>query len=102
MSKLALIALILAACGKPKHLPECDTFQKTVDKLSQCKSLPDTAKAEIAKADKQLKGMFDMIDQAGGIEKAPQDVQDNLKDTCKSQNSTIIDAYQKVAPDCLK
>jgi hypothetical protein len=102
MKSLALVlALAAAGCSK-KHLAECDAFQATVDKLAKCKSLPDSAKDSIQASGKQLKEMFDAIDQAGGIDSAPKDLQEQLRDTCKSQNAAIVEAYSKLAADCLK
>ncbi|MDB4952671.1 MAG: hypothetical protein JWO36_240 [Myxococcales bacterium] len=104
MTKLWLAGFCLVtACGKPKHLAECDTFEHTLDQIAACKSLPPAADhATIDKARKQLHGMFEMLDQAGGIEKAPPEMQDSLKETCRAQNTAITQAYQKLAPDCLK
>jgi hypothetical protein len=103
MNRVAIALLMLAACGKPKHLPECDAFEQTLDKVAKCKSLPPGAdRKSIEASQKTLKGTFDMLDQAGGIEKAPQDMQDSLRNTCKTQNAAIVEAYQKLAPACLK
>ena len=103
MTKIWVAVLFVAACGKPKHLPECDEFVATVDKIVSCKTLPASAdRAQLEQARKTITGAFDMMDQAGGIEKAPKDVQENLRSTCKAQNSAIVEVYTKVAPDCLK
>ena len=107
MNKLALAALTLglsfstAACSK-KRLAECDAFQATIKKISNCKTLPESARAEIKSTSNQLEELFDALDQAGGIDSAPKDLQDELRDSCKSQNAAIVETYAKVAPDCLK
>ncbi len=95
------IALAAGACSK-KRIAECETFQGTIDKLARCKSLPEDARTEISKQAKTLREMFDALDQAGGVDKAPQNLQDQLRDACKTQNSAIVEMYAKVAPDCLK
>ena len=99
--QIALDLLLAPGCGN-KRLAECDAFQKTVDKLAACKSLPEEARTSVQSTSKQLKQLFDGLDSAGGVDSAPDDVKKQLRDTCKSQNDAIVEVYSKVAPDCLK
>ena len=99
--KLFVLVLVVA-CSKPKHLAECDHFQATIDKIAKCSSLPPTGKDEIQKAANQLKSLFDTLDQAGGIDSAPTELQDSLRDTCRAQDRSIAELYQKVVPDCFR
>jgi hypothetical protein len=100
---VSVLLLLACACGKPKHIAECDAFEATMDKIVHCKTLPKTVDLNsIIAAQKQMKGVFEMIDQSGGIEKAPKDMQDSIKETCRTQNKQVVEVYQTVAPDCLK
>lgn len=96
-----VLSLAAAGCGN-KRLAECEAFQKTVDKLATCKSLPAEAKTAVQGSSKQLKELFDSLDAAGGMNSAPDDVKKELRETCRQQNDAIVEVYSKVAPDCLK
>ena len=37
-----------------------------------------------------------------GVGDAPKDLVDQLRDTCKTQNKTVVDEYKKLMPECMK
>ncbi len=43
-----------------------------------------------------------MIDDAGGIGDAPPELVQQMRDTCKTQNKTIVEQFQKLTPECMK
>lgn len=105
MSKLvvacAVAAVLAAGCSK-KRVVECDDFVKTAEKLGKCAKLPEGSRATIGAAAKQIKDMLQMVDDAGGFDSAPAETVDQMRSTCKSQNTRIVEEMQKTFPDCLK
>lgn len=90
-----------AGCSK-KRIPECDAFAATVDKIANCSKLPEGDRAEVQRSAKQIKDALQMIDDAGGIGDAPADLVNTLRDSCKTQDKAIVEAYSKLMPECLK
>ena len=93
--------LIVGGCSK-KRVAECDEFVKTAEKLGKCDKLPEGSRASVAAAAKQIKDMLQMVDDAGGFDSAPAETVDQMRQACKSQNTTIVDEMQKSFPECLK
>jgi hypothetical protein len=104
MNKLLIVALVFAGaagCSK-KRVAECDAFVETIEKISKCDKLPADQRTAVSESGKQIKDALKMIDDAGGVGDAPEDLVKQLRDTCKTQNTTVIEQFQKVAPDCVK
>jgi hypothetical protein len=104
MNKLLIGVLVLGAaagCSK-KRVAECDAFVATIEKISKCDKLPAEQRTAVAESGKQIKDALKMIDDAGGVGDAPEDLVKTLRDTCKTQNTTVIEQFQKVAPECVK
>ena len=103
MKRALLLVIALAACGKkPGPLPECDQLRATIDRMSACTALPPEARAQVTRARDELTQILQMIDQAGGVDRAPPELEESVKDTCRAQNDGIVEAYRAVAPDCVK
>ena len=104
MNKLliAAAALALAAGCSKERVAECDAFVETIEKISKCDKLPAEQRNQVAESGKQIKDALKMIDDAGGVGDAPEDLVRQLRDTCKTQNTTVIEQFQKVAPECVK
>jgi len=105
MNKLLLacgVAAVLASGCSKKRVAECDEFVKTAEKLSKCDKLPESARSSVGTAAKQIKDMLQMVDDAGGFDAAPKETVDEMRSTCKSQNTRIVEEMQKTFPDCLK
>lgn len=105
MNKLLLAGVVLVGLGtgcSKKRIAECDDFAATVDKIAKCDKLPAESRKEIENASKTMKDALQMIDDAGGVGDAPQDLVKQLRDTCKTQQKTIVDEFSKLAPDCVK
>jgi hypothetical protein len=105
MNKLLLACSVVAAlatgCSK-KRVAECDDFVKTAEKLAKCDKLPEGSRSSVASAAKQIKDMLQMVDDAGGFDQAPKETVEEMRQTCKSQNTRIVEEMQKTFPDCLK
>lgn len=104
MNKLLIGVLVLgsmAGCSK-KRVAECDAFVETIEKLSKCDKIPADQRTQVAESAKQIKDALKMIDDAGGVGDAPEDLVRQMRDTCKTQNTTVIEQFQKVAPECVK
>ena len=105
MNKLLLacgVAAVLASGCSKKRVAECDEFVKTAEKLGKCDKLPEGSRSTIGAAAKQIKDMLQMVDDAGGFDSAPAETVDQMRSTCKSQNTRIVEEMQKTFPDCLK
>jgi hypothetical protein len=102
VTRALLVVLALAACKKPAPLAECDQLRATIDRIGACATLTPDAKAEVARARDQLAQILQLIDQAGGADRAPAELRDSVKETCRAQNDGIVEAYRAVAPDCVK
>jgi hypothetical protein len=98
----AVVAGVMSVGCTKKRVAECDDFVATIDKIASCSKLDEKARGEIAKSSKQIKDALKMIDDAGGVGNAPADHVQPLRDTCKTQQKTVVDEYMKLAPDCFK
>ena len=104
MNTLLIGVLVLGAmagCSK-KRVAECDAFVETIEKLSKCDKIPANERTPVAESAKQIKDALKMIDDAGGVGDAPEDLVRQMRETCKTQNTTVIEQFQKVAPECVK
>ena len=104
MNKLLIAVLVLggmAGCSK-KRVAECDAFVETIEKISKCDKLPEDQRKSVADSGKAIKDALKMIDDAGGVGDAPEDLVRQMRETCKTQNTTVIEQFQKVAPECVK
>jgi hypothetical protein len=105
MNKLLLVCVVVGGlvtgCTK-KRVAECDEFVATIDKISKCEKLPADSRKQVAESGKTIKDALKMIDDAGGVGDAPKDLVDQLRDTCKTQNKTVVDEYTKLMPECMK
>lgn len=105
MNKLLLVCVVfgglVTGCTK-KRVAECDAFVATIDKIAKCDKLPADSRKSIEASGKSIKDALKLIDDAGGIGDAPQDLVQQMRDTCKTQNATIVEQYTKLAPDCMK
>jgi hypothetical protein len=99
MKKLLLLLLVVAACKKTK-IPECEDLVKTAEKIEKCEKIPADKRAEIRTGTDQIRNALKLLEDVG--DQAEQSQLDGLAKTCKQQNETIRDLYQKVAPECLK
>ena len=107
MNKLSLVLGLglglagTAGCSK-KRVAECDAFVETVEKISKCDKIPAEQRTQLAESAKSIKEALKMIDDAGGVGDAPADVVKQMRETCGTQNRTVIEQFQKVAPECVK
>lgn len=105
MNKLLLVCVVVGGlvtgCTK-KRVAECDEFVATIDKISKCEKLPAESRKQVAESGQTIKDALKMIDDAGGVGDAPKDLVDQLRDTCKTQNKTVVDEYMKLMPECMK
>jgi len=103
MSKLALATVLavslLSGCKKNK-VPECEVFLATIEKIGKCDKVPEASRKEIVDSAKTIRDSLKMIEDAGGD--VPDDLMSSMKDACKSQETTVREMYEKVAPECLK
>ena len=104
MNKLVVLvgALVLGSGCSSKRVPECDEFVQTIEKISKCEKLPEEQRKPLAESAKQIKDALQMIDDAGGVDKAPDHLVRQMKDTCKTQNRMVVEQFQKLAPECMK
>lgn len=100
MNRLLIAVLVLGAGCSKKHVAECDAFVETIDKISKCDKIPAAEREQLASSAKQIKDALKMLDEAGGD--APDDLVKQMRETCGSQNRTVIEQFQKVAPECVK
>jgi hypothetical protein len=98
---VAAAMLVGAGCSK-KRVAECDDFVETVEKIAKCDKLPEDQRKQVADSGKTIKDALQMIDDAGGVGDAPQDLVKQLRDTCKTQNTSVTDTFKKLQPDCMK
>ena len=105
MNKLLLVCVVVGGlvtgCTK-KRVAECDEFVATIDKIAKCEKLPTESRKQVAESGQTIKDALKMIDDAGGVGDAPKDLVDQLRDTCKTQNKTVVDEYMKLMPECMK
>ena len=105
MNKLLLVCVVVGGlvtgCTK-KRVAECDEFVATIDKITKCEKLPAESRKQVAESGQTIKDALKMIDDAGGVGDAPKDLVDQLRDTCKTQNKTVVDEYMKLMPECMK
>jgi hypothetical protein len=105
MNKLLLVCVVVGGlvtgCTK-KRVAECDEFVATIDKIAKCEKLPAESRKQVAESGQTIKDALKMIDDAGGVGDAPKDLVDQLRDTCKTQNKTVVDQYMKLMPECMK
>jgi hypothetical protein len=107
MNKLVSVCAVTAAlivgagCSK-KRVEECDAFVATVEKIAKCDKLPEDQRKTVAESAKTIKDALKMIDDAGGVGDAPQDLVKQLRDTCKTQDVQVTDTFKKLQPDCVK
>ncbi len=99
MNKALLVVLLAAGCSKTK-IPECEELVKTAEKLEKCEKIPAENKKEISQGVKQIKSALKMLEDVG--DQAEKSQLDTLANTCRDQNKSIRDIYEKVAPECLK
>lgn len=105
MNKLMLCAVIVSGLVtgcKKERVAECDEFVATIDKVAKCEKLPAETRKQISESGKTIKDALKQIDDAGGIGNAPKDLVDQMRDTCKTQNKTVVDEYTKLMPECMK
>ena len=102
MNKLLIAVLVLGVGCSKKRVAECDAFVETIEKISKCDKLPEDQRKSVAESGKAIKDALKMIDDAGGVGDAPDHLVKQLRDTCKTQNTTVIEQFQKVAPECVK
>jgi len=93
----AMLVLSLGACAK-KRIPECDALAAKIEKISACPTIPTDQRASIIESAKTIRDSMQMIDDAGGVAKAPPDLVNSMHDTCKTQGA----ALDKMYADCLK
>ena len=110
MNKRALVGVMVAsvvglgglgACTK-KRVAECDEFVATIDKIAKCPKLPEESRTSVQESAKTIKDALKLIDDAGGVGDAPDDLVKQLRDTCKTQNKTVVEQYTKLMPECMK
>ena len=105
MNKLLLVCVVVGGlvtgCSK-QRVAECDEFVTTIDKIAKCEKLPAESRKQVAESGKTIKDALKLIDDAGGVGDAPKDLVDQLRDTCKTQNKTVVDEYMKLMPECMK
>ncbi len=105
MNKLLLVCVVVGGlvtgCTK-QRIAECDELVATADKIAKCEKLPAESRKSVAEAGKTMKDALKMMDDAGGVGEAPKDLVNQLRDTCKTQNKTIVDEYTKLMPECMK
>jgi hypothetical protein len=109
MNKLLQVCVVVGGsilflgtgCTK-KRVAECDEFVATIDKIAKCEKLPAESRKAVAESGQTIKDALKMIDDAGGVGDAPKDLVDQMRDTCKTQNKTIVDEYTKLMPECMK
>jgi hypothetical protein len=105
MNKLLVVCVVIGGlvtgCSK-QRVAECDAFVATIEKISKCEKLPAETRKQVAESGKTIKDALKAIDDVGGVGEAPKDLVDQLRDTCKTQNKTVIDDYTKLMPECMK
>jgi hypothetical protein len=105
MNKLLLVCVVVGGlvtgCTK-KRVAECDEFVATIDKIAKCDKLPAESRKAIQESGQTIKDALKLIDDAGGVGDAPQDLVQQMRDTCKTQNQTVVDQYMKLMPECMK
>ncbi len=105
LNKLLLVCVVagglVTGCTK-KRVAECDEFVVTIDKIAKCDKLPAESRKSIEESAKSIKDALKLIDDVGGVGDAPQDRVQQMRDTCKTQNATVVEQYTKLAPDCMK
>ena len=93
--------LVAGGCSK-KRVAECDEFVATIEKIAKCDKLPADQRKQVGDSAKTIKDALQMIDDAGGVGDAPPDLVQQMRDTCKTQNKTIVEQFQKLTPECMK
>ncbi|CAN5858773.1 hypothetical protein BH11MYX3_BH11MYX3_27540 [soil metagenome] len=105
MNKLLLVCVVVGGlvtgCTK-KRVAECDEFVATIDKIAKCDKLPTESRKAIQESGQTIKDALKLIDDSGGVGDAPQDLVQQMRDTCKTQNTTVVDQYMKLMPECMK
>ncbi|MBA3391383.1 MAG: hypothetical protein H0T89_02010 [Deltaproteobacteria bacterium] len=90
-----------AACNK-ERIKECDALVATAEKLEKCDKLDAASRTQIKSATKTIRDALQALDDVGGASKAEPAQIEGLRTTCQTQNESIIQLYEKVAPECLK
>lgn len=93
----AALTLFLPGCAK-KRIPDCDALAKTIEKIAACPKVPDGQRQTILDSAKTIRDSLQMLEDAGGVAKAPEDLVSSMRDTCKTQNASLSQMYA----DCLK
>jgi hypothetical protein len=93
----ATVVLALGACAK-KRISECDVLAEKIEKIAACPKVPDEQRTTILDSAKTIRASMQMIEEAGGVSKAPQDLVNSMRDTCKTQAASL----DKMYADCLK
>ena len=87
---------LVTGCTK-KRVAECDELLATIDKIVKCDKLPPESRKSLAESGKTIKGVLEGID-----DDARADVVQQIRDTCKTQNKSVVDQYLKLMPECMK
>ena len=100
MSRLVIVALLLATgCSKTK-LTECEDLQKTVEKVAKCDKVPAEQRKQMEESAKMMKDTLEMIEKAG--EAADEHQVTQVRDMCRTQNKLIVEQLTKTTPECVK
>ncbi|MDB4963080.1 MAG: hypothetical protein JWP01_3079 [Myxococcales bacterium] len=98
---VGLAAALATGCSK-ERIAECDDFVTTAEKAALCTTIASDKRGQFAVAAKQIKDALQKLDDAGGADKAPEATVEDMRRTCKSQNTLVVDELQKTSADCLK
>ena len=105
MNKLLLVCVVagglVTGCTK-KRVAECDELVATIDKIAKCDKLPAESRKAIEESAKTIKDALKLIDDSGGVGDAPADLVQQMRDTCKTQNKSVVDQHMKLMPECMK
>lgn len=91
-----MLVLSAGACAK-KRISECDALAAKIEKIAACPEVPDDQRATILESAKTIRASMQMIEDAGGVAKAPEDLVSSMRDTCKTQGASL----DKMYADCL-
>lgn len=87
-----LVGLLLCACSRsaPSPLADCDAFVAAIEKTSSCPTLSSDARARLTTSAKTMRASISQISQGGGPSKAPPELVELLRDSCRTQLYSLL------------
>jgi hypothetical protein len=87
-----LVGSLMGACSRkaPSPLADCDAYIAVIEKSAACPTLSSDARARLTTSAKTMRASIDQISQGGGPSKAPPELVQLLRDSCRAQLYSLL------------